>query len=289
MDLKNIKLKPIKERKNKTSIKEFVNPEDKIELIKNKDLEELANSIISARKKDKEVILMMGAHPIKLGLSPYIIDLIKKGFITHIAMNGATSIHDFEIALIGATSEYVEENIKDGSFGMWRETSLINDIIKNTEKGYGETLGNAIVNGNFKYKDLSILATAYRSKIPATVHVAIGTDIIHVHKNFDGASTGKASQKDLLTFIESVSKLEDGVVANIGSAVIMPEVFLKSLSAARNLGYKVEDVTRANLDMVKRYRSTSNVLERPFKKGEYFNIIERHEKTIPTLYYLLTK
>jgi len=289
IDIKKVTLRFVGERKNKTTVVNIRDPKEDIEILKNEDLRRLVEKISNAKKSGKQIIFMMGAHLIKEGLSLYIIDLIKKGYITHIAMNGAFSIHDFEIAKIGATSEDVGENIKDGSFGMWTETSAINEYLKGTKEGYGKTLGKAI---NFlEYKNYSILHAAYESNIPATVHIAIGTDINHMYPNFLEvvADAAKASYMDFLYLADSISKLDGGVIVNIGSAVIMPEVFLKALSIARNLGNKVENVTRANLDMNAHYRPRSNILERPFENGEYFDIRERHEKTIPTLHHLLTK
>ena len=286
--LENIKLRPISERKNKISIQDFKDPGKEKKIIKNTNLERLGDSIKLSRKNNKEVILMMGAHPIKLGLSLYLIELMKKGFITYLAMNGATSIHDFEIAMIGATSEYVEENIIEGKFGMWEETASINNIINTTIEGYGKAIGKNILENNFKYKDYSLLGNAYKLNIPATVHIAIGTDINQQYKNFNPEKAAKASYEDLSIFMNGISKLEGGVIINLGSAVMMPEIFQKRLNLVRNLGYKVENFTAANLDMINHYRPRVNVLERT-TKGKKLNIIERHEDSIPSLYYLLTK
>ena len=289
MDFTKIKLKSINERKSKVFIKDFKDPKKDKKFIVNKELSELVNSIKTTKENNKEIILMMGAHSIKLGLSLYLIDLMKKNYITHIAMNGATSIHDFEITFIGETSEYVEETIKDGSFGMCKDTSYINEIInKGKEEGYGEILGKNLSNGTFIFEDYGLLSQAYKYDIPSTVHIAIGTDINHMYTNFNPEKVGRLTHNDFKKFTKKVSNLEGGVIMNLGSAVIMPEVFLKSLSIARNLGYKVKNFTAANFDMIEHYRPKVNVLERT-TKGKKLNIIERHEDSIPTLHYLLTK
>ena len=203
--------------------------------------------------------------------------------------NGAASIHDFEIAFAGKTSENVKENIKNGTFGMVEETGrFINEALKSGNKGYGYSIARKIEELDSKYKEYSIIYNCYKEKIPVTVHVAIGTDIIHQHPSCDGSAIGKKSYEDFKLFVATLSKLEKGVILNVGSAVIMPEVFLKALSIVRNLGYKVENFTRANFDMINHYRPYNNLLKRPTEKGKIFNIIERHEKAIPLLYkYIL--
>lgn len=284
MDLSKVKLHPIGERINKVSVKDFPNPESEVGPFRNEDLDRLAQRLVESYKNKKKVIAMLGAHVIKCGLSLYTIDLMERKVIKHVALNGAGAIHDFEIALIGATSEYVEQNLIDGSFGMAKETGVINEIVKESHEGFGASVGKYIED-HLEYKKFSILANAYRLKIPATVHVAIGTDIIHQHPNFDGAAAGRASYEDFKIFATSVSELEEGVILNVGSAVILPEVFLKALSTVRNLRYRVNKFTAANLDMINHYRPRVNVVERPTSGGgEGFNIIERHERTIPYLY-----
>lgn len=284
VDFKKIKTTPLKDRDSKVSVKDFYKLEDKIELLQNKDLEGLSKEIAKACKNKKEVVWMMGAHPIKCGLSPYIIDLMKKGAITHVALNGAGSIHDFEIAYIGKTSEDVEKNLLDGSFGMAEETGrIMNEALKKSRSSYGKCIGKEIEKLDLKFKEHSILYNAYKLGLPLTVHVAIGTDIIHQHPSCSGAAIGRSSYKDFQILTETISKLEGGVILNVGSAVILPEVFLKSLSIARNLGYHVDDFVAANLDMIDHYRPKKNVLERP--GGKSFNILDKHQKTIPTLYH----
>ena len=289
LDFARIKTISIKQRKNKVKLNELVKPEDSKILMQSGGFDELADRIINAHEGGKQIIFMMGAHFIKTGMSLLIIDLMKKGIISHIAMNGAGPIHDFELALIGETSEYVEKTIEDGTFGMIEETgSILNEAINDGAKnrfGMGYSIGKKISDLNLPNKEYSILYNAYKLNIPATVHVAIGTDIIHQHPSCDGASIGKTSYLDFRIFAESVSKLEEGVILNIGCAVILPEVFLKALTVARNLGIKVNNITAANFDMIDHYRPRENVVKRPTSLGgKGFNIIERHEKTIPTLH-----
>ena len=292
LDFSKIKTIPIKRRKNKVKLRDLVKPENSKILMDSIELNELSDITTNAVIRNKQVIVMMGAHVIKTGMSLLIIDLMKKGIIKHIAMNGAGPIHDFELALIGETSEYVENTIEDGTFGMIEETGkILNEAVKEGAKnnfGYGYSIGKKISDLNLKNKEYSILYNAYKLDIPVTVHVAIGTDIIHQHPSCDGAAIGKTSYQDFRIFAESVSKLEEGVILNIGSAVILPEVFLKSLTIARNLGYKVKKITAANFDMNNHYRPRENVVTRPTSLGgRGFIIIGRHEHTIPTFHRLL--
>ena len=292
LDFSKIKTIPIKRRKNKVKLIDLVKPENSKILMDSIELNELSDITTNAVIRNKQVIVMMGAHVIKTGMSLLIIDLMKKGIIKHIAMNGAGPIHDFELALIGETSEYVENTIEDGTFGMIEETGkILNEAVKEGAKnnfGYGYSIGKKISDLNLKNKEYSILYNAYKLDIPVTVHVAIGTGIIHQHPSCDGAAIGKTSYQDFRIFAESVSKLEEGVILNIGSAVILPEVFLKSLTIARNLGYKVKKITAANFDMNNHYRPRENVVTRPTSLGgRGFIIIGRHEHTIPTFHRLL--
>ncbi|MEK6891673.1 MAG: hypothetical protein AABX25_00670 [Nanoarchaeota archaeon] len=292
LDFSKIKTIPIKQRKNKVKLSDLIKPENSKVMMDSIELNDLVYRTINASVRNKQIIVMMGAHVIKVGMSLLIIDLMKKGIIKHIAMNGAGPIHDFELALIGETSEYVEKTIEDGTFGMIEETGrILNDAIKKGAKnnlGYGYSIGKKINDLNLKNKEYSILYNAYKLNIPVTVHVAIGTDIIHQHPSCDGAAIGKTSYKDFKIFAESVSKLEEGVILNIGSAVILPEVFLKALTVARNLGFKVKNITAANFDMNNHYRPRENVVTRPTSLGGTgFTIIEKHEKTIPTLHRLI--
>src|SRR4030042_5289593 len=232
-----LNIKPLQERINEINIsiiKNIENVESYSEKIKS-----VAIDIVEAKTKRKEIILMMGGHVIRSGLQNYIIDLMERAYISCIATNGAGVIHDFEFALIGATTENVARYIKDGQFGLWHETGQINDTINAAYKegglGMGEAIGKAIYEGNFPYKYISILAACHRLNIPVTIHIGIGCDIIHEHPNFDGAAAGANSYFDFLKFKEKILNLDGGVIMNFGSAVIGPEVFLKALSMARNV------------------------------------------------------
>ena len=271
------------------------------------NLPELARQIAAARRNDRPVILLMGAHVIRKGMSRLIIDLMERGILTHIALNGAGAIHDFELALIGATTESVARYISSGQFGLWRETGVINDAVAAGAReglGYGEAVGRWIVAEEFPHREISILARATELGVPVTVHVAIGQDIIHEHPNFDGAATGATSATDFLIFTESVSKLEGGVLLNIGTAVMGPEVYLKALAMVRNVafqeGREVAHFTTAVFDLVPLEDTHTEATKdqavyyfRPYKTilvrtvqdgGESFYIRGDHAVTVPNLY-----
>lgn len=299
IDLSRVKTSSIKTRKNKVHIKDFAKtykPGESIKefmdglpnILKAEEIKASANAIVNARKHNKQVILAMGDSVIKVGLSPLVIELMRKKVITAIAMQGAGVIHDTEIALIGETSEDVAVTIKDGSFGMAEETgSILNDAIKSgvaQNLGLGESAGKILDEISPPYKDMSITYNAYKLGIPLTVHVAYGTDIIHMHPKADGSAIGKATEIDFRKFTTIVSMLEEGVIINIGSAVILPEVFLKALSVARNIGYDVKNFTAINMDMIQHYRPLKNVVERPTKTGgQGFAITGHHEIMFPLL------
>lgn len=287
IDFSRIKTIPIEKRKSKVKVEDFLKLDAKIKFEDSK-LKEVAKRIVAAYKDRKMIIFMIGAHVIKCGLSLYLIDLMKKGIVKHVAMNGAAAIHDFEIAYCGKTSEYVEETIKDGSFGMAEETGrLINEALK-WNLGYGKAAGKMINDMDMKYKECSILYYGYKLNIPVTVHITIGAEVINLHPTCNGAALGIASYKDFRIFTDSVSKLEKGVLLNIGSAVVLPEVFIKALSLVRNLDYLVKNITTANFDMIKHYRPDVNIVARPTSLGgKGYHVIERHEKTIPALYNLI--
>jgi hypothetical protein len=232
-------------------------------------------------------MLGMGAHSIKVGLNPVIIDLMERGIITSLALNGAGIIHDFELAFIGQTSEDVDKEILSGAFGMAEETgSMLNQAISSAGKdeGIGAAVGRMIQAGDFPYKDKSLLAAGLRLDIPVTVHVAIGTDIIHMHPSFDGRATGEASHSDFLTFCSLVSELEGGVYINLGSAVLLPEIFLKAVTLVRNLGQPLRHFTTVNMDFVQHYRPNTNVVRRPTQGGgRGFAITGHHEIMFPLL------
>jgi len=302
IDLSGIKTISIKDRKSKVTPKDFAVPIDaKKASFKNfidslpriligNELRSVVNDIVKSRAKKKPVILMMGAHVIKVGLSPLIIDLLQRGVITHVAMNSAASIHDVETAMWGHTSEDVTLNLMDGTFGMSKETGdfiniTLTKAMTETTAGYGETLARNILAKKGRNRNVSILANCYDLGIPVTVHAAIGTDIVHQQATMDGAATGEASFRDFKVFINSVKDLiNGGVVLNFGSAVIMPEVFLKALTVARNLGYKVKGFSTANFDMIRQYRPQVNVVQRPTQKyGRGYNFTGHHELMFPLL------
>ncbi len=230
----------------------------------------------------------MGAHPIKVGLSPVIIQLLEKGVIKAVAMTGAGIIHDLEIAMAGQTSEDVGGELDQGTFGMAEETSrVMNTAIAEGVRqkwGIGKSLGEKIVQQGYPFAKMSILATAGRLGVPVTVHVAIGTDINHMHPTADGAAIGEGSHRDFRIFARAVSQLERGVYLNLGSAVVLPEVFLKALTVARNLGHRIEHFMAINMDFIRHYRPTVNVVERPTRMGgRGITLIGHHEIMFPLL------
>jgi len=244
--------------------------------------------IVRAARAGRPVIVGMGAHPIKVGLNPLLIDLMKRGVVSCLAMNGAGIIHDLELALVGKTSEEVEAGIDDGSFGMAHDTAeLLNDAIARGAKhhtGLGQAVGDTISRGTFPYKSMSLLATASRLNIPATVHVAIGTDIIHMHPSADGAAIGATSLEDFKRLTAVVARLERGVYLNLGSAVLLPEIFLKAVTIARNLGHRLVNFTTVNMDFTQHYRPLTNVVRRPTQAGgRGYTLTGHHEIMFPLL------
>jgi len=251
-------------------------------------LRRLIDKVVTAFQNGKRVGIGLGAHTVKTGTVPLLIDLMERGVIQLVAMNGATAIHDLEMGLIGETSEDVRVGLEDGSFGMARETfELYNRayIEGAAGPGLGAALGRLILEDRqFEARELSLLAATARLEVPATIHVAIGTDIVHMHPGLDAEAMGRASYLDMLKLAEWVRGLEGGVWINLGSAVIMPEVFVKALNMARNLdGGKPRDFTAANLDMLRHYRPRVNVLDRP-TGGRGIEIIGHHEILVPLLH-----
>jgi hypothetical protein len=254
-----------------------------------KDLRELAGHVKNARRRDKPIMWAMGAHTIKVGLSPILIDLMERGWISSISVNGAFMIHDFEIALCGQTSEDVSSNLHDGHYGNTEETGLfLNVALKQglaAGVGAGEAVGHYLVEAQFPYNHFSVLCNAYKLNIPVTVHPAIGTDFIHFHPNFDGAVTGALAERDFLLFSSIVSNLSGGgVFLNVGSAVVMPEVFLKAIAFCRAQKIVLRDFYSAVFDFIRHYRANENVAKRPVAnggKGYYF--VGQHEIMIPLL------
>jgi hypothetical protein len=267
----------------------------------------LGQRLVEARAGDRARILLMGAHVLRAGVARHLIDLMERGLLSHIAMNGAGPIHDWEFALIGATTESVARYIQTGEFGLWEETGRMNDVIRAGAEaglGLGEALGRAILDGPFPHKDISVLAAAARLGVPATVHVGIGYDILHEHPNCDGASVGRASYQDFLVFTEAVTRLESGVLLNFGSAVMGPEVYLKALAMARNVaaqeGRTIRRFTTAVFDLVplegdtrqQAPKSDPRYYYRPWKTilvrtvadgGESFYVQGDHRATLPHL------
>jgi hypothetical protein len=230
----------------------------------------------------------MGAHVIKVGLSPVVIDLMERGIITAVAMNGAGIIHDLELAMIGRTSEDVAAALHDGSFGMARETcaflSQAIEAIPENDAGLGEAVGRSILEKQLPLMDKSILAAGARLRIPITVHVAIGTDIIHMHPGFDPQKTGAATHRDFRLFASIVATLDNGIYMNVGSAVILPEIFLKATTLVRNLGFRLAEFTTVNLDFIKHYRPLTNVIARPTAEGgQGINLVGHHEILLPLI------
>src|SRR3990167_8392089 len=226
-DRTQLKIKPLKERIHDIDIG-IIMPLENVKSY-HESMKNVARQMVLAKEKGKGIILILGGHVIRAGVQKYIIDLMERDYISCLAMNGSGMIHDFEFALIGATTESVARYIKEGQFGLWEETGKINDIINSGYKnglGMGESLGEAIFKGDFPYKNISVLAAAYRLRIPVTVHIGIGYDIIHEHPNCDGAAAGATSYKDFLFLAKIVEKLEGGLVMNFGSAVMAPEAFL---------------------------------------------------------------
>lgn len=258
-------------------------------ILKAEELKTVARAVVESQRTGKPVIVMLGGHVIKTGCSPILADMAVKGFITHFASNGSAAVHDTELALWGGTSEDVAAHLSDGSFGMAADTAaIINSSAKRairTGEGFGEAVGAVLVERKAPHLARALLANAYQLKIPYTLHVAIGTDIVHQHADADGAAIGQASLRDFRILAESVSNLTGGgVVLNLGSAVVMPEVFLKALSVARNLKPDVFGFTTVNFDMIQHYRPRVNVVERPTQDGgRGYALTGHHEIMIPLL------
>lgn len=307
LDFSKIKTFSVKERHNLVRIDNLFNPAtDEIPEWNDARFDDVIAKIKTARKNGRPVILSMGAHVIKNRLSRYLIEMIKNGIITHISGNGAVSIHDFELAYVGGTSEDVSSAIEDGSFGMWEETGkMMNEAINKGAAigmGYGESIAVYIEQHPelFPYKDDCVLYQAYKNNVTATYHIALGTDIIHQHPTCSMGAIGAASGVDFKRYCESVSRLDGGVFLNFGSGVIGPEVFLKALSISRNMGYNVFKITTANFDLVdlgdyKRklsyddihyyYRPRKNIVNRPVSKGGTgYHFCIDHKISIPNLY-----
>lgn len=257
-------------------------------ILASKDLKQLVQRMVQAKKNQRPIIWGMGSHVIKTGMAPLLIDLIDQGFISGLAFNGSALIHDFETAFAGKTSEDVDSVLGEGQFGMARETAeMVNEAINqgvDQGLGIGAALGKYIDDSSFQFKNLSLFAKCYQKQILATVHVAVGTDIIHMHERCDAAKLGLGSHRDFLAFAAMVAQLEGGVYLNWGSAVILPEIFLKSITLVRNLKFKVDAITTANFDFIQQYRERVNVVQRPTSNGgKGFSFTGHHELMLPIL------
>jgi len=299
VDLQKVRTGSLKDRKSlvkrdkqgspctaPVSFREFI--DSLPEILAAKDFREIVQRVIKARQGERVIIWGMGAHVIKVGLSPILIDLMEQGFITCLALNGAGVIHDVEMALMGSTSEDVAAELDSGDFGMSGETAaFINDAVSRGVKagyGLGESVGRALLESTFPYVQESIIAAACSRNIPVTVHVAMGTDIIHMHPSCDGAAFGEGSHRDFRLLTAVVGSLQGGAYLNVGSSVILPEVFLKALNVARNLGNKVNNFTTVTMDFIRHYRPMTNVVQRPVMKGgKGFALVGHHEIMVPLL------
>jgi len=300
LDLSGIHTYPLQSRQSKVSAEALarpISPEASVkefldgfpDVLAARELKELAALIREGKRKARSIITGIGGHVIKTGLGPVLIDLMRRGFITAIAMNGSAMIHDFEIGLVGATSEDVDATLGAGQFGMAEETGrIINEATARGAEdkiGLGEAVGRQLAELSPLHVDRSMLAMAYELGIPVTVHVAIGTDIVHIHPSADGAATGQTTYQDFLLLCSIVRDLNGGgVYLNLGSAVVLPEVFLKTVTVVRNLGFTLTDFTTANFDFIQQYRPLTNVVRRPVAGGgRGFSFTGHHELLIPVL------
>jgi len=298
-DLSGVKTYPLRSRQSKVSLAQFATPYKKGAgvqglvtslpgLLAAQDFKAVVTALITARNAGKAIVWGLGAHVLKTGLSPILVDLMERGFVSAIATNGAGIIHDFEIALSGGTSEDVEATLGPGTFGMAEETGTqLNRAINAgvaAGLGFGQSVGKYLDGAKPPFAQISVTAAAWRLQIPVTVHVAVGTDIIHMHPQASGAAIGEASLRDFKYFVTTVSKLEHGVYLNCGSAVVLPEVFLKAVAIARNEGRSLEGMTTVNLDFLRHYRPLTNVVTRPtMGSGKGYALTGHHELLIPLL------
>ncbi len=298
-DLSGVKTYPLRSRPSKVSLAQFATPYRKGSgldgflkslpgLLAAQDLKDVVSAIVAAKKGDRAIIWGLGAHVLKTGLSPVLVDLMERGFVSAIATNGAGIIHDFEIALSGGTSEDVDATLGPGTFGMAEETGTALNRAINEGVGQGLGLGQSV--GKFldamkpSFAQFSVAAAAWRLQIPVTVHVALGTDIIHMHPHASGSAIGEGSLRDFRYFVSAVSKMEHGVYLNCGSAVVLPEVFLKAVAIARNADRPLGGLTTVNLDFLRQYRPLTNVVARPTAgSGKGYALTGHHELLIPLL------
>lgn len=299
LDFTNLTTYSVHDRFSKVTVDHFAKPvqvgcslDDFIQSLPQQfmgvDFPEFIERLAQSHVNKHPIYVGMGAHVIKVGMNPILIDLMKQGLIQGIALNGAGIIHDSEIAMVGRTSEDVGQVLGDGAFGAAKETGeVVNSGINQGARdglGLGQAMGRYLVEQDFPHNNVSLLAMAYKLDVPVTVHVAVGTDIGHIHPSADGGAIGATSHHDFKLFCRLVSGLEKGAYLNLGSAVLLPEVFLKALTVVRNLGYKVGDFTTANFDFIRHYRTMTNVVNRPTATGgRGYNFIGHHELMIPFL------
>lgn len=301
LGLEGVSTYPLASRPSKVAVEDFARPFDADASLRDflsslpkilavQSIREVAARMRRARELGKPVVWGIGGHVVKTGLAPLIIDLMRRGFVTGIAANGSVLVHDAEVALVGSTSEDVDATLGAGAFGAADETGkLLNEAARRAAKdgvGLGEALGRMLVESEPKHAELSLLCAAYRARVPFTAHVAIGTDIAHFHPQADGAALGAATHTDFRLLSELVRRMSGGgVYLNVGSAVILPEVFLKCVTLVRNLGHALEDFTTANFDFIQSYRPLTNVVRRPTSggAGRGFSVTGHHELTIPLL------
>lgn len=300
-DLSRIKTYSLLDRPSKVETTDFAKPLSSAEakamqpffealpdLLAGKQLRQLVVEIKRARKDKRPVMWGMGSHVLKTGLAPLLIDLMDQGYVSSLSFNGSSLIHDFETAFAGKTSEDVDAVLGEGQFGMAKETGeIVNQALSEgvaKGMGLGEALGAHIASSKYRYKKFSLFGQAYDRGIPATVHVAMGTDIVHMHPKCDPAAIGIGSHRDFMKFAGIVSRLEGGAYINFGSAVVLPEVFLKSITLVRNLGFDVNHVVTANFDFVQQYRGRVNIVQRPTSNGgKGFSFTGHHEILMPLL------
>lgn len=298
-DLSQVKTYPLDARQNKIRTEDFARPLHSLggigdfidalpKILAGRDFKAVLGALIEAKRTDGGIIWGLGAHVIKTGVGPVLIELMERGFVSALATNGAAVIHDFEIALIGATSEDVDASLSPGQFGMADETGrVLNEAINKgvTEGlGLGQSVCRFLASNRPPHGKASILATASRLGIPVTVHVAIGTDIIHMHPAASGAALGEGSLRDFRHFVANVARLENGVYLNCGSAVVLPEVFLKAIALSRNRGVAFSKLTTVNIDFMRMYRPLTNVVARPTAtSGRGYSLVGHHEIMIPLL------
>ena len=298
-DLSGIATYPLKSRTSKARAEDFARPapdgatvrallDSLPNILAAADFKAVVQAIVDAKNADGGIVWGLGAHVIKTGLGPVLVDLMERGFVSALATNGAAIIHDFEVALVGATSEDVDDTLGPGRFGMAEETgrllnAAINDGVANG-LGIGQAVTAYLATKEPQFARASVLCAAARLGIPVTVHVAIGTDIIHMHPAANGAALGEGSLRDFKYFVSNVARLEHGVYLNCGSAVVLPEVFLKAVALARNRGVALASLTTVNLDFIRQYRPQTNVVSRPTAgTGRGYTLIGHHEIMIPLL------